>query len=136
MGQRVNIQYSVDLEDLEEEVARMVKRVATSLDGLVQELDQAAGPAGAGSCLTLRTLEEVANIRQKMMKADYALIDVVNIISSYIHYKSQPEESIDADLGVEAIKEKMQQAQVPDMEQLESFIKDFKSSPDADEVSD
>jgi Asp-tRNA(Asn)/Glu-tRNA(Gln) amidotransferase C subunit len=136
MGQRVNIQYSVDLEDLEMEIVRMVKRVATSLDGIAEELGQAVEVAAGGHCLTLRMLEEVADIRENMMKADYALIDIVNIISSYIHYKSQPEEPTEMGLNMEEIKEKMQQVQAPDAEQLESFIEDFKSSPDANEVSD
>lgn len=136
MGQRVNIQYSVELDDLEVEVIRMVKRVATNLDQIAEELGQTVGISAEGPCLTLRMLDEVSDIRERLMKADYALIDIVNIISSYIHYKSQPEEAAAPDLNVETIKEKMRQAQVPDMEQLESFIEDFKSSSDTNEVPD
>ena len=136
MGQRVNIQYSVDLEDLETEVSAMIKRAGSRLEGYGEDLCLSVGLSSRGPCLTLRMLDEIVSFREKISKVDHTLEDVSNIISSYVHYKSQPEESIDANLSAEAIKEKMQQVQVPDMEELESFIEDFKSSPGANEVTD
>ena len=137
MGQRVNIQYSVDLEDLETEVSAMIKRAGSRLEGCGEDLCLSVGVASRGPSLTLRMLDEIVSFREEISKIDHTLEDVSNIISSYIRHKAQPDiEQPIAETDLESIKEKMGQIPIPKMEQLENLINDFKSTSEENEVSD
>ena len=85
MGQRVNIQYSVEIEDLEAEVNRLFKAAMKSLDF--------KSPMGQLS-LGTEGMEQVDNLRRKLAKADIMLGDVQNIIQGYVRFKTQPEEPL------------------------------------------
>ena len=80
MGQRVNIQYSVELEDLEEEVNRLYSNAITKLTSLPH----------ASLNLGTEGLEKVDSFRQKLAKVDIMLADVQNIIEGYVRFKTQP----------------------------------------------
>ena len=80
MGQRVNIQYSVELEDLEEEVNRLYSNAITKLASLPH----------ASLNLGTEGLEKVDCFRQKLAKVDIMLADVQNIIEGYVRFKTQP----------------------------------------------
>ena len=80
MGQRVNIQYSVELEDLEEEVNRLYSNAITQL----------ASPPHASLNLGTEGLEKVDSFRQKLAKVDIMLGDVQNILEGYVRFKTQP----------------------------------------------
>ena len=79
MGQRVNIQYSVELEDLEEEVNRLYSNAITKLASLPH----------ASLNLGTEGLEKVDCFRQKLTKVDIMLADVQNIIEGYVRFKTQ-----------------------------------------------
>ena len=81
MGQRVNIQYSVEIEDLEAEVNRLFKAAMRNLDF--------KSPMGQLS-LGTEGMEQVDNLRRKLAKADIMLGDVQNIIEGYVRFKTQP----------------------------------------------
>ena len=117
MGQRVNIQYSVGLEELQGEVDRLFARA-------IKELDLAA-PVGGTPKLKLGTegLEKLDVLRRKLARIDIMLGDVQNIVEGYVRFKTQPA-----------------QPQVPDfsssseeleIEQLEDRIAKFKEMFDA-----
>ena len=80
MGQRVNIQYSVELEDLEEEVNRLYSSAITQLASLPH----------ASINLGTEGLDKVDSFRQKLAKVDIMLGDVQNIIEGYVRFKTQP----------------------------------------------
>ena len=80
MGQRVNIQYSVELEDLEEEVNRLYSNAITKLASLPH----------ASLNLGTEGLEKVDSFRQKLAKVDIMLGDVQNILEGYVRFKTQP----------------------------------------------
>ena len=80
MGQRVNIQYSVELEDLEEEVNRLYSNAITKLASLPH----------ASLNLGTEGLDKVDSFRQKLAKVDIMLADVQNIIEGYVRFKTQP----------------------------------------------
>jgi len=84
MGQRVNISYSVELDELDIEVQRLIKTALIEIQHVVGQcnaVDQAAP-------LTVNNCEIIDQIRQKMAKADIILNDTVNIINGYLNYKS------------------------------------------------
>jgi hypothetical protein len=84
MGQRINIQYSVDIDNLDDEVGRLIEEAHTRYSSL-----QEAYRSTNGATLSNETLERVDRIRLEMAAIDHRLGDVVNIISGYLYYKAQ-----------------------------------------------
>lgn len=84
MGQRVNIQYSVELEDLQDEVNRLFEQAMRELErGLL---------VGGTPVVNLGTegLDKIDSFRQNLAKVDIMLGDVQNIIEGYIRFKTKP----------------------------------------------
>jgi len=141
MGQRITIQYSVDLEDLELEVGKMIKHAAQKLEECGEDLGHTIGMTSSGPNLTLRMLKELTDARERIGKIEYTLVDIGNIISSYVQYKSQPPQQPEAQLSevsesdLEAAREELQQN--PKIEQIQEAIDDFKQMIAVeDEVTD
>ena len=84
MGQRVNIQYSVEIDDLQREVNRLFGNAIVELDKVQ--------PVGGAPVVKLGTdgLEKLDAIRQSLAKVDIMLGDVQNIIEGYVRFKTQP----------------------------------------------
>jgi hypothetical protein len=112
MGQRVNIQYSVELSELQSEVDRLFGRA-------IKELDLVA-PVGGTPKLKLGTegLEKLDTLRRKLARVDIMLGDVQNIVEGYVRFKTQPEQPRLPDSPSEAEEMKS--------EYLEEQIKEFK----------
>lgn len=108
MGQRVNIQYSVELEDLEEEVNRLYSNAITQMASLPH----------ASLNLGTEGLEKVDSFRQKLAKVDIMLGDVQNIIEGYVRFKTQPPPEQENPL--------QQTPNELEAEQLQDQIKEFK----------
>ena len=108
MGQRVNIQYSVELEDLEEEVNRLYSNAITKLASLPH----------ASLNLGTEGLEKVDCFRQKLAKVDIMLADVQNIIEGYVRFKTQPPS--ERELPFQQTSDELE------VEQLEDQIAKFK----------
>ena len=109
MGQRVNIQYSVELDDLQDEVNRLFDAAMISLHFKT--------PAGQLS-LGTEGLEQVDGLRRKLAKADIMLRDIQNIIQGYVRFKTQHEQPETPDFPSEA--------EEIEMEQIEDRIAKFK----------
>ncbi len=118
MGQRVNIQYSVELEDLEEEVNRLYKNAIFQLEnvGTIYGTD-------AKVFLELSGDQAIDHLRQKLAKIDIMLGDIQNIIQGYIRFKTQPAQPIAPDSPSEV--------EELEMEQIEDKIAKFKEMFDA-----
>lgn len=114
MGQRVNIQYSVELEELESEVNRLFKAAMRNLDF--------KSPLGHLS-LGTEGMDQVDSLRRKLAKADVMLGDVQNIIQGYVRFKTQPEEP--------RVPDSPSEAEELEMEQLEDRLARFKEMLDA-----
>ena len=74
MGQRVNIQYSVEIDELQDEVNRL-------FGNAIMELDKVQ-PVGGAPVAKLGTdgIDKVESIRHKLAKIDIMLGDIQNII--------------------------------------------------------
>tara|TARA_Y100000034_G_scaffold2159_1_gene2694 strand:+ start:544 stop:912 length:369 start_codon:yes stop_codon:yes gene_type:complete len=118
MGQRINIQYSVDIDELDVEVQRMMKETYTRYSSL-----QSIYNSGDTTILSNEMLEKVDQFRVELAKIDHQLSDVSNIISGYLYYKMQQNTAA------------AQDAQMPAADDLESRIKEFKDTPGGNEVS-
>jgi hypothetical protein len=84
MTRRVNIQYSVKIDELQSEVSRLVNRALTDLQCIISEHD-----VGSNVTLTMDTHSDVDSIRIALADVDSILHDVNNIIRSYVAYKTQ-----------------------------------------------
>ena len=81
MLNRVNIQYSIELDDLPEEVNRIYKKASQTLGtiNLPERPDK--------DLLTSDTLKEIDMVRKKMTSLDQILSDVAGIIGSFVEYE-------------------------------------------------
>ena len=86
MGQRVNIQYSVELDDLQEEVNRLFGKAILELEKVC--------PVGGTPVVDMGTegIDKIDTLRRKLAKDDIMLADVQTIISGYVRFKTKPPE--------------------------------------------
>jgi hypothetical protein len=121
MPQRVNIQYSIDVEDLPTEVERLLQTAYGNLASL-EELCVHDPPA-----LSLGTVERIDHIRQRLADIDYLLNDVSTIVNGYIAYKAQeglPPHSEPETLTTEAAQEEALKEQIVQFKQQMTQIED------------
>jgi len=87
--ERVNIQYSIDLQELPTEVLRLIDRAAT-IHGEVMTEDLAAlNTIEIKDALSLNTLSSIDVARKKLAAVDYALNDISNIINGFLTFQVQ-----------------------------------------------
>ena len=88
MGQRINIQYSIDEDELPANVVRLLLNALTQLkdasavDDLIEET--------ADTVMTLDTVHKIDTLRQKLGQIDFMLADVNNLLTSFINYQTRP----------------------------------------------
>ena len=80
MGQRISIQYSIDIDDLEDEVVRL-------LDKSFGELNKLSSIEFYNP-LSLGTVENIDIVRQRLAAIDSKLQDVTAIVSGYVNFKA------------------------------------------------
>tara|TARA_R110002073_G_C9358921_1_gene571245 strand:+ start:577 stop:960 length:384 start_codon:yes stop_codon:yes gene_type:complete len=105
MGQRVNIQYSVELSDLDREVNRL-------FDLVIEDLEAIATGWGRGNnvVLDLSGIQMIDEVRQTLARADVALGDIQKIVQGYVQFKSAPPQQEEVpDLPSEAEELELQQ---------------------------
>ena len=107
MKQRVNIHYSVDLEDLPEESQRIlnkaVKRLSDCTGGL-QKLNSSLNK-DREVILTSSTVDAVSSLREELANVDFMLDDLVKIVGGYVSYQ------IEQTIGTENEEQPQQQEQ-------------------------
>jgi|18_taG_2_1085343.scaffolds.fasta_scaffold01543_8 hypothetical protein len=84
MEQRVNIQYSIELKDLEGEVQRLFQRVATDIKDINGQLS--LSPIEE---LDLESVEKLSLLRTQLQSAATTLHDIEQIILGFVSYKLQ-----------------------------------------------
>ena len=85
MSQRVNVQYSIDLDELPSEINRLVEKVGLPLSDAqltYQELRTLAP-------VSVNALQYVEDLRLLLARVDYALDDVSKIIRGYMQISTQ-----------------------------------------------
>tara|TARA_Y100000034_G_C6834055_1_gene376743 strand:- start:625 stop:1017 length:393 start_codon:yes stop_codon:yes gene_type:complete len=127
MGQRINIQYSIDIDDLGTEVERHLGDTYQRYLDLQEQCT--IDPADV--TLSYETLEKVDKIRIALIGIDHRLNDASNIISGYLQFRAQDEEVPAADPVYEEI------APTANLKnQLTQFNELMNKVQRADEVSD
>lgn len=131
MGQRVNIQYSIDIAELEAEAQRLIKRSESRLKKLLSNF------LGDSPALSLETAEAIDSFRIELSEIDYGLNDINKIITGYLSYRSKmlgaegtptaaPSEQQDEDLMAD-VEQQLRQlgVQAPS---IEKTVEEFKKS--------
>jgi hypothetical protein len=142
MAERINIQYSIDVEELPGEVSRILKGAMTELkDAQSTHLAKVADD----EIMSLETIEQLEEVRLQLARIDFALSDVNNLVTSFLNYKTSPPAEVNA-----APPDGMSPGMAPgmptidgmpaDLEQLQQRIEDFKkqiaSEDESGEISD
>jgi len=85
MKQRVNIQYSIDMDNLNFEVKRLTREVEANLSNIDSDFPD------EDKILDLTTLSTIEGIRSDLANVDFMLNDISKIINAYISYRTSPE---------------------------------------------
>ena len=80
---RVNIQYSIDTEELPEITGALIQKAIESID--MESIEKLARPY---ELLSLETAETIDTLRQALATTDALLQDAQNIIMGWVRYKS------------------------------------------------
>ena len=88
MGQRISIQYTIDVDDLPEYVVRLLTNATTEINSLpsVEELSLKT----VDDIMTLQTVNDIDELRASLGRIDFMLADVNNLITSFISYQTRP----------------------------------------------
>ena len=89
MKRRVNIQYSIDLEQLPSEVSRLVRQVGEMYCEVGDDSVTQMCTAATDNPLSLNTVTQVDVVRKKLASLDYALADISNIVNGYLTMQVQ-----------------------------------------------
>ena len=126
MNQRINIQYSITMEELEGEVSRLIERAYARMGSL---------PALEGPALSMETISQIEKTRSELAQIDYCLNDVSKIVGGYLSYRvremEEPSDSRVSDDFTEEDEEILQHDPVisaPTEADLHDAIEAFKNS--------
>tara|TARA_R110002020_G_scaffold431807_2_gene641843 strand:- start:390 stop:857 length:468 start_codon:yes stop_codon:yes gene_type:complete len=89
MKQRVNIQYSIDLEELPVESQRILNKAVKKLNDCasgIQKLNSNLNKDGT-TMLTSMTVDTVSSFREELANVDFMLHDLTKIVGGYVSYK-------------------------------------------------
>ena len=85
MGQRVNIQYSVEIEELPVEVTRPLRGALTEFESAQTNT---LGEINEKTLMSLDTIAEIDTIRAQLTRIDFVLSDVNNLVNAYLNYST------------------------------------------------
>ena len=125
MKQRVNIQYSILLDDLESETRRLTDRTQEQLSAVAKY------NLAKSSVLSLDCLAQIEDLRHQLAQIDRSLDDIEKIISGYLHYKSASRVATPAQTAIaENTSEHLHDTIEPEgsMQSIRNAIEQFKHS--------
>ena len=85
MSQRVNITYSVDVEELPQEVRKLIAKETQRHGDIAQSLQSII----EGNILSTLSIEHIDVVRRELAKIDTTLLDASAIIEGYLNYESK-----------------------------------------------
>jgi len=126
MGHRVNIQYSLDLEDLPTEMEGLIAKAEDRLARCHREIQTLIEASNPKAIMTTACTDEISNVREGLADADFILNDVVTIIHSYVEYKVAKRERASGPPASPPGSEEISDVEYEN--QLEQQVKAFKDS--------
>jgi hypothetical protein len=126
MGQRINIQYSIDLDELPSEVGKLVLKAVGKLSGCNASIKQIQKEYNQKTMMTTASTHDISLLRMRLADVDYILGDIDNLIKSYVSYQLNKEDN-HSDSN-ENVEEENFNEDILTTEQLEKRIKEFKNT--------
>ena len=80
MTQRISIQYSIDIDELGDEVERLLANINQKITSISRQKHS--------NSLSLKTVEDIDSIRKKLASIDLSLQDVSAIVNGYVSFKA------------------------------------------------
>lgn len=122
--QRVNIQYSVKIDELESEVQRLASKAKKVLEDCVSANKKSLGSV----TLSTQCYDDLDSIRHSLMEADAILNDINMIISSFVSYKAQQiSQSVPTREVPENIQNTFEGNNLEELSEIHDKINNFKS---------
>ena len=128
MSQRVNIQYSIDITDLEGEVQRLIDRSVERLEKMLSTFNSAYTDEDV---LAFHTVESINSLRIQMAEVDYCLGDINKIVSEYVAYRLKETVETNAPANENEIPRSESEPEEPSSTSelsLQGALKEFKRS--------
>ena len=114
MNQRVNIAYSIELDNIPKEVSLLIERVAVRLMKLPDEVQASYRSLNAGHTNIQEELERIDGVRQELAKIDISLMDCAEILHGYqkaLVQLREPQQPAPSSENPEELQELMEEAQ-------------------------
>ena len=88
-SERINIQYSIDIDELPTEIKNLLTKVDSHLAVLTTQTATDLKNIPDKELLSLNTLEEVDKFRRRLATMDYILNDITSIMGGYLEFKTK-----------------------------------------------
>jgi len=85
MTPRINIQFTIEMDELEDEVKRLIDKNVSYFEDMLQIFSTMQDTA----TLSHATAEKIDSARQRLSMIDVRLMDSHNLITGYLQYKSE-----------------------------------------------
>mgnify|MGYP003137990630 CR=1 FL=1 len=95
MGQRVNLQFSVDIEELPNEIQRLIKKNSNQLYNCYELSDRIED---SEEIFSINTIQKIDMIRQNLASVDQSLADAQNIVKGFLNFITNSEPAVDPDI--------------------------------------
>ena len=128
MKERVNIQYSINIEDLPPETHRLFKQSVDQLTALTDNVK--TWNVDPGNIMSIDTMSKIDGLRQNIASLDYMLSDVHNLVASFINYKTKPPENETTNQQPQENTQPHIMPETPDLAELQKRIEVFRNSLD------
>jgi hypothetical protein len=85
---RISIQYSIETDELENEMFRLIENSLKKLDSATESLHAITKKfKGDNALLSSETTARLSLVRQKLADVDFTIGDATNIIGGYVNYQ-------------------------------------------------
>ena len=115
MQERVNIQYSVTIDELKNEIERLMLKAGEEISSIDVDFSE------SGVVFSTATIDYIKSARASMMRADMRLEDVSKMITGFLSYKT-------TDNAHQTTHHTQDQQEPDNVEALKSKLKAFKES--------
>ena len=104
MGQRVNLQFSIDIDELPSEIQRLIKKNTNQLYNCYELSDRIED---SEEMFSLNTIQKLDTIRQNLASIDQSLADAQNIVKGFLNFLTNSEPVNEPDIygNVDEIRE-------------------------------
>ena len=132
MSQRVNIQYSIDIAQLPQEI----KRLAKNVDSKLEIVGKTKLTKNNKEIISLESVKKIVELRQLLSEVDFNLMDIENIMTGYIRFQMTPQEAV---VPEQQTNDSSTHEIYPDeelLDNLEAKIKNFKNTLSENNTND